>query len=50
MANAGRGLGRAFLDQEFDKAKKVIETNITGTTYLIHKIGNGCAGGIADAS
>jgi short-subunit dehydrogenase len=40
MANAGRGLGRAFLDQEFDKAKKVIETNITGTTYLIHKIGN----------
>lgn len=40
MANAGRGLGRAFLDQDFDKARKVIDTNITGTVYLIHKIGN----------
>jgi short-subunit dehydrogenase len=40
MANAGRGLGRAFLDQDWDKARKVIETNITGTVYLIHKIGN----------
>ena len=40
MANAGRGLGRAFLDQDFDKARKVVDTNITGTIYLIHKIGN----------
>lgn len=40
MANAGRGLGRAFLDQDFDKARKVIDTNITGTVYLIHKVGN----------
>lgn len=40
MANAGRGLGRAFLDQDFEKARKVIDTNITGTVYLIHKIGN----------
>jgi short-subunit dehydrogenase len=40
MANAGRGLGRAFLDQEFDKARKVVDTNITGTLYLIHKVGN----------
>lgn len=40
MANAGRGLGRAFLDQEFGKARKVIDTNITGTVYLIHKVGN----------
>jgi short-subunit dehydrogenase len=40
LANAGRGLGRAFLDQDFDKARFVIETNITGTVYLIHKIGN----------
>jgi uncharacterized protein len=40
MANAGRGLGHAFLDQDFDKARKVIDTNITGTVYLIHKIGN----------
>ena len=40
MANAGRGLGRAFLDQDFEKARKVIDTNITGTIYLIHKVGN----------
>jgi short-subunit dehydrogenase len=39
-AKAGRGLGRAFLDQDFDKARKVIDTNITGTVYLIHKVGN----------
>jgi uncharacterized protein len=40
LANAGRGLGRAFLDQDFAKVRHVIETNITGTAYLIHKIGN----------
>lgn len=40
LANAGRGLGRAFLDQDFAKVRHVIDTNITGTTYLIHKIGN----------
>jgi len=40
LANAGRGLGRAFLDQDFAKARHVIETNVTGTAYLIHKIGN----------
>jgi short-subunit dehydrogenase len=40
LANAGRGLGRAFLDQDFAKAKYVIDTNITGTVYLTHKIGN----------
>jgi uncharacterized protein len=40
MANAGRGLGRAFLDQDFDKARKVIDTNVTGTVYLLHKLGN----------
>ncbi len=38
MANAGRGLGRAFLDQDFENARKVIDTNITGTVYLIHKV------------
>lgn len=40
MANAGRGLGRAFLDQDWGKARQVIDTNITGTVYLIHKVGN----------
>jgi short-subunit dehydrogenase len=39
MANAGRGLGHAFLDQEWARARDVIDTNITGTTYLIHKMG-----------
>src|SRR6478752_4534442 len=40
LANAGRGLGHAFLDQDFGKARRVVDTNITGTIYLIHKIGN----------
>ena len=40
LANAGRGLGRAFLDQDFKQARRVIDTNITGTVYLIHRIGN----------
>jgi short-subunit dehydrogenase len=39
MANAGRGLGHAFLDQEWPRARKVIDTNVTGTTYLLHKVG-----------
>jgi uncharacterized protein len=39
LANAGRGLGRAFLDQDFNQARQVIDTNITGTVYLIHKVG-----------
>jgi uncharacterized protein len=40
LANAGVGLGRAFLDQEFDRVRSVIDTNITGTVYLIHRVGN----------
>ena len=39
LANAGRGLGKAFLDQDFDQARRVVDTNITGTIYLIHRIG-----------
>ena len=39
LANAGRGLGHAFLDQEFEAAQRVVDTNISGTIYLIHKIG-----------
>lgn len=38
-ANAGHGLGRAFLDQDFAAARHVIDTNITGTIYLIQKVG-----------
>jgi uncharacterized protein len=40
LANAGRGLGHAFLDQDFQQARAVVDTNITGTIYLIHKAGN----------
>ncbi len=36
-ANAGRGLGRAFVDQDWKDIRRVIDTNVTGTTYLLHK-------------
>src|SRR4051812_38911898 len=39
IANAGRGLGKAFLDQDFADIMRVVNTNITGTIYLLHKIG-----------
>jgi short-subunit dehydrogenase len=39
LANAGHGLGRAFLDQDFTEARHVIDTNITGTLYLIQLVG-----------
>jgi uncharacterized protein len=49
LANAGRGLGHAFLDQNLDEALKVAHTNIDGTIALIHPIakamrdrGRGC--------
>nr|WP_314435054.1 SDR family NAD(P)-dependent oxidoreductase [uncultured Brevundimonas sp.] len=38
-ANAGHGLGRAFLDQKFDEVVAVINTNITGTIRLAHLVG-----------
>ena len=38
-ANAGHGLGEGFLDQNFEDVLHVIETNITGTTRLLHLIG-----------
>jgi uncharacterized protein len=39
LANAGRGLGHAFLDQDFSEVRHVVDTNITGTIYLVQKIG-----------
>ncbi|MGL9622377.1 SDR family NAD(P)-dependent oxidoreductase [Bradyrhizobium sp. U531] len=39
MANAGRGLGDSFLDQDFVKIRSVIDTNVLGTTYLLHTVG-----------
>jgi short-subunit dehydrogenase len=41
LANAGRGLGHAFLDQSWDDIRRVIDTNVTGTLYLIHRIASG---------
>jgi short-subunit dehydrogenase len=40
LANAGRGLGKGFLDQDFAEARRVIDTNVVGTVYLIQQIGN----------
>ena len=38
-ANAGHGLGHGFLDQEWTAARHVIDTNVTGTLYLVHRLG-----------
>jgi short-subunit dehydrogenase len=39
LANAGHGLGKGFLDQNIDEARHVIDTNITGTIYLLQQVG-----------
>jgi len=39
LANAGHGLGRAFLDQDFADIRHVIDTNVTGTVYLVQLAG-----------
>jgi short-subunit dehydrogenase len=39
LANAGHGLGGAFLDQNFNDVSHVIDTNVTGTLALLHAIG-----------
>jgi short-subunit dehydrogenase len=38
FANAGHGLGHAFLEQDVADWRHVIDTNITGTIYLIQKV------------
>jgi uncharacterized protein len=38
IANAGHGLGGAFLDQTLPDIEHVIDTNITGTLTLIHQV------------
>jgi len=40
MANAGTGLKDAFLDQEWEAARHVVDTNVIGTIYLLHRVGN----------
>jgi short-subunit dehydrogenase len=37
-ANAGKGLGHGFLDQSVEDWRRVIDTNITGTLYLLQKV------------
>ncbi len=37
LANAGRGLGKGFLEQDWGEICNVIGTNVTGTIYLIHR-------------
>jgi uncharacterized protein len=39
LANAGRGFGKGFLDQDIDEVMRVVNTNISGTLYLIQKVG-----------
>ena len=39
LANAGHGLGKGFLDQSFNDITHVIDTNVTGTLALIHRVG-----------
>lgn len=39
FANAGHGLGGAFLDQEPDDFQHVIDTNVSGTIALLHAVG-----------
>lgn len=41
MANAGHGLGRGVLDQDFRDIRHVINTNITGTVDLIQQVARG---------
>lgn len=37
-ANAGRGLGRGFLEQPPADWRRVVDTNITGTLYLLQNV------------
>ncbi len=41
FANAGHGLGHAFLEQDPAEWRHVIDTNITGTVYLVQKVARG---------
>jgi uncharacterized protein len=36
----GRGLGKGFLDQDFQEVQGVVDTNISGTIHLIQKVGH----------
>ncbi len=38
IANAGRGMGHAFVDQDWGDVLHVLNTNVTGTLYLLHRL------------
>jgi short-subunit dehydrogenase len=38
LANAGHGLGHAFLEQPVEDWMHVVDTNITGTIYLVQRL------------
>jgi short-subunit dehydrogenase len=38
LANAGHGLGKSFIEQDFDEVQHVVNTNITGTIDLIQRV------------
>ena len=39
FANAGRGLGKGFLDQDDEAWRKVVDTNVVGTLDIVQRIG-----------
>ena len=39
FANAGRTLGGRFIDQDWREAESVLDINVVGTVYLLHKFG-----------
>ncbi len=41
LANAGIGLGEAFLDQDFANVTQLLRTNIEGTLAVVHSIAHG---------
>ena len=41
LANAGHGLGGPFLEQDFEAIQHVIDTNVTGTIYLLQQAARG---------
>lgn len=38
LANAGHGLGHAFLDEKTEDWMHVLNTNVTGTLYLVYQV------------
>ena len=43
VANAGRGLGKGFLDQSPADWRRVVDTNIVGTLLLVQQVGQAMA-------